>query len=79
MIERGDSISELSAWTLRVNLSFLPDSQLLEARAKRARVKRGIRRMRGSNQRTERNARNVIALARAELRLRVVRLPTSSM
>jgi hypothetical protein len=76
MIERGDSISELSAWTLRVNL-FLPVSQLLETRAKRAREKSGIRRMDESNQRTQGNARNVIALAGVELRLRVVHLPTT--
>jgi hypothetical protein len=76
MIERGDSISELSAWTLRVNL-FLPVSQLLETRVKRAREKSGIRRMDESNQRTQGNARNVIALAGVELRLRVVHLPTT--
>jgi uncharacterized SAM-binding protein YcdF (DUF218 family) len=73
MMERGDSISLLSEWTLRVNL-VLPDWQLQSAKVVRARRERGIRLMRESNQMTAKNARGVIGLASDDLKLRMAGL-----
>jgi hypothetical protein len=76
MMERGDSISLLSECTLSVNL-VLPDWQLQSAKAERAKLKerreRGIRLIGESNQMLAGNARGVIRLASADLKLRMPR------
>jgi hypothetical protein len=59
MMERGDSISELSEWTLRVKVG-LSVWQLLKTRVIRGRRRSRIRLMGESNQRTAWNARGEV-------------------
>jgi hypothetical protein len=63
MMERGDSISELSEWTLRVNLG-LSVWQLVKTRERRGRRRSRIRLMEESNQRTKVNARGEVGSAK---------------